>query len=110
VGCHTGYLHLLEYRLTSFFRHHKNITFQSAMLKSVNFPHSLEAMDNKNCVLQEPLNSGSKFHNHKSVVSCVLFAMVIMNYCFLFVNDAGCQRKISDGMHFQGLYICLGFS
>lgn len=66
------------------------------MLKSVNFPHSLEAMDNKNCVLQGPLNSGSKFYNHKSVVSCALFAMVIMNYCFLFVNDAGCERKISD--------------
>jgi len=40
-------------------------------------------MDNKNCVLQETLNSGNKFYNHKSVVSCVLFDMVIMNYCFI---------------------------
>ena len=28
-----------------------------------------------------------------------------MNWCFLFVNDASCQRKFSDGMHFQDFYM-----
>jgi hypothetical protein len=59
-------------------------------------------MDIKNCALQEPSNSGNKFYKNKSIFSIVLFASVNMNCSSLFVNDAGCQGKISDG-HFQGL-------
>jgi hypothetical protein len=72
--------------------------------KSVNFPHSSQAMDNKNCVLQQPLDSGNKIYNHKSMFS--FDSICYGQYeCFLYVNDAGCQKKIPDGVHFHGLYM-----
>lgn len=51
-GYHMDDMHLFQYQLTSFFRHHKNITKNSAMQKKcVNFPHSSELRDNKNFFL-----------------------------------------------------------
>jgi hypothetical protein len=63
--------------------------------KSWNFLHCLGAMDGKHAVLQAPVSSGINFCNYKSTFSIVLFALIDVNYNFLFM-DVCCQGRILD--------------
>jgi len=62
--------------------------------KSWNYLHSLGAMDGKHAVLQAPVSTGTCY-NYKSTLGIVLFALVNVNYNFLFI-DVGCQGRILD--------------
>ena len=57
-------------------------------------------MDGKHVVIQNPIHSGSDFHNYKSTNSIVMFTLVDADYNILFL-DVGTQGRISDGGVFQ---------
>lgn len=61
-----------------------------------NFPNYLGLMGGKHVILQAPIHSGTEFFNYKATFSIVLFALVDVDYNFLFAN-VGCQGRISDG-------------
>lgn len=57
-------------------------------------------MDGKHVTMQVPVHSGSDFFNYKGTFSIVIFAIVDVDYCFLYVT-AGCQGRLSDGGVFE---------
>ena len=60
-----------------------------------NLSLSMGATDGKHVVLQFPRNNASEYFNYNNSFCIVLFALVDVNYNFIFV-DAGCQGRISD--------------
>lgn len=51
-------------------------------------------------VIEWPILSGSAFYNYKGTFSLVLFAVVDVNYNFIYVS-IGCKDRISDGGVFK---------
>jgi len=60
-----------------------------------NFPNTLGAMDGKHFVLEQPVKSGSMFHNYKGDFSVVLLAIVDAHLRFIFI-DVGTNGRASD--------------
>ena len=60
-----------------------------------NFPHTVGTIGGKYVVLQCSRNSANEYFNYKNAFSIVLFALVDVDYNYMFV-DVGCQGRISD--------------
>jgi hypothetical protein len=70
-----------------------------------NFPHSFRAIDGKHVVLQCAANNTSEYVSYKNTLSIVPFALVDVNYNFMFV-DAGSQGRIPDSGFVTNVELC----
>lgn len=61
-----------------------------------NLPNILGAIDGKRIILEQPINSGSRYHDYKGNDSVILMAVVGPEYEFLNV-DVGMNGRMSDG-------------
>ena len=61
-----------------------------------NLPNILGAIDGKRIILEQPINSGSMYHDYKGNDSIILMAVVGPEYEFLNV-DVGMNGRMSDG-------------
>ena len=66
-----------------------------------NLPNILGAIDGKRIILEQPINSGSRYHDYKGCDSIILMAVVGPEYEFLNV-DVGMNGRMSDGGNCNG--------
>jgi hypothetical protein len=64
------------------------------------FHNCCGAIDGKHCQIKRSNNSCSEFYNYKGTYSVILFALVVADYRFVFI-DVGSNGRIYDGAVFR---------